>query len=1518
MASVDDRIVGMRFDNAGFEQKMAETLKSLNKLQQSLDFSNSKRGMEDLSKAGKDFNMGGMGNAVEGISAKFAALATIGITALANITNRAIDAGIRMTKALTTDNIRAGFQEFELKMGSIQTIMAGSGADLATVNKKLQELNEYSDRTIYSFADMTQNIGKFTNAGVSLDAAVASIQGVANVAALSGANAGEASRAMYNFAQAISQGSVKLIDWKSIELANMGTVEFKQQLIDTAVAMGTLTKTSDGYVTSAGTALTATKGFNQSLTDEWLTSEALTTTLQKFSDTTTDIGKRATAAATDVKTFSQMIDTMKESVGSGWAQTFELIFGDFEEGKKLWTSINNAFGSIVGASADARNNLLSGWKELGGRDLGIAAIQDALAGLSSVLTPIQRAFREIFPPMTSQRLFELTQAFAKFTEKMQLSTESMDTVKRIFAGLFAAIEIGWTIVKGVAGLIGDVIGSLSGAAGGGLKFAASLGDAMVALNRALVDGGGIKRFFESLSEAIRNPGQYIQQLRENITRLVQTFPGFSAVAAFTGAVLERLGGRFEQVNSITKKAGDGWDALSSKLQAVGDVLGRIFGYIGEWLRGLGRAIAEAIKPGDFDTAIDAVNIGLLGGIILMFKKFMKMFGDMDFTGGILSKVTNALDGVTGSLKAMQADLRAKALMKIAAAVGILTISIVALSLINSEALARALTAIGIGFAQLIVVMGVMEKMSVGAGGLKIAALAAGMILLSTAMTILSIAVKNLSSLGWEELAKGLVGVIVALVALTTSTKLIAADTAGLIRAGVAMTIMAVALNAMALAVKSFAELSFGDLVKGLIGVGVGLGIIVTGMNLMPAGPGMIAAGAGMVAVAVGLRILAEAVQAFGGMSMMEMGKGFIAVAAGLVIIAAAMHLMPPGMALMAVGLLGVSTSLAIMAGALLIFSTMSLPEIAKGLLALAGTLAILAVSLNLMTGTVTGAAAVVVVSGALLVLAGVMKILGNMSLWEIAKGLGAIAAVLIVLGVAAAVLTPVIPALYSLGAAIALLGAGFALFGVGAMLVAKAFELLAKAGLVGVNVLIEVIKRLIAVLPELVGAFVKEIGELASEFGMVAALLAKTVTVLFSHILDGIIELAPKIAKAFVTIIKESLMLVREVIPDVVETGIAIILAFLRGIRDNANQIVTTAVEVITNFATTLSNNAQKLVDAAVKLLFAFTTAIGNRANEIVAAGLGLLVSFIQGISNNLQRVTDAVSGLITRFITSVGSHVTKVVAAGAKLIIDIITGIGDKSGEVVTAGTKTIIKFIEGLGKNAIELANAAAKTIIKFINGLTEAINTYAPQLREAGRKLAFAIVDGATLGLASKAKGLADKASGIFKGAIGAVKGVVDSKSPSKVFFGIGEDMIAGSVLAFSRDTSLEKSATNLADRTVSTFRETLAKIPDTLGDMNEFHPVITPVLDLTKVRASSQGLNSLIGSSLITPSVSFDQAHLISTTNELENAFDDSPSSAGPTEIKFEQNNYSPQALTVNDIYRNTKSQIALAKEELNIS
>lgn len=390
---VDSKVVELRFDNAQFEKNAQHSISTIDKLKHALKLDGLAEGFNRIKDSVRQVSFNSINDGINTVKVNFNALQVMAISALNNITNSIVNTGKRVVSTFTLDPIKSGFSEFELKMGSVQTIMASTGASLEDVNRYLQELNTYSDKTIYSFSDMTSNIGKFTNAGVELETAVKAIQGISNEAAISGANANEASRAMYNFSQALSAGAVKLIDWKSIENANMATVEFKQTLIDTATALGTLVTDGDMYVSTTtdmqgkvSESFNAMRNFNNSLSAQWMTTDVLTTALELYSTdirTMTDaeveayeaklrtigysnemikkyeeMGKKAFDSAQDVKTFSMMVDTLKESAGSGWATTWEIIIGDFEEGKQLWSNLTKFFDGIISGMNDARNNLL--------------------------------------------------------------------------------------------------------------------------------------------------------------------------------------------------------------------------------------------------------------------------------------------------------------------------------------------------------------------------------------------------------------------------------------------------------------------------------------------------------------------------------------------------------------------------------------------------------------------------------------------------------------------------------------------------------------------------------------------------------------------------------------------------------------------------------------------------------------------------------------------------------------------------------------------------------------------------------------------------------------------------------------------------------------------------------------------------------------------------------------------------------------------------------------------------------
>ena len=445
---IDERVVAMYFNNDQFEKGAKQSLKTIEELKKGLDFENVGESFEKVSKiTEKGFglkdstkelgNFGKAMNSVGKVAKSAFGMATNVITSPVralmsglktlegytgkvlgfNLASKLVNTGETVVRAFTIDPMRTGWQEYELKMDSIKTIMTGTmdefkrvmGGDyteeahLAAVKKSLEELNKYADDTIYSFQDMTSNIGKFTNNGVALEDAVSAMKGIANAAADAGQGTNEASRAMYNLSQAIGMGKLTMIDWKSIENANMGTIKLKNVLIEMGVAMGTLEKKGDKYYTKTKKHMEVTaENFRETLSEEWVNNDVLLSGLKVFSgdlsavelanlgipkeiaEEMERIGLEAKEAATQVRTFSKMWDALKEAAQSGWATTWETIFGDVNEATEFYTDLNKRFSAMLDGAAKSRNELLKAWRGQGVDPHDIDVFTDLVKNLSSI------------------------------------------------------------------------------------------------------------------------------------------------------------------------------------------------------------------------------------------------------------------------------------------------------------------------------------------------------------------------------------------------------------------------------------------------------------------------------------------------------------------------------------------------------------------------------------------------------------------------------------------------------------------------------------------------------------------------------------------------------------------------------------------------------------------------------------------------------------------------------------------------------------------------------------------------------------------------------------------------------------------------------------------------------------------------------------------------------------------------------------------------------------------------------
>ena len=1501
MSSVDERIVQMTFDNQQFESGVKESLFSLDKLKSALNFNKEAGNIENLQSASRSFSLDGMGNAVEFVQGKFGALEIMGIRVLQRIADSAYNMGSRMVKALTIDQIKGGFSEYELKMGSIQTIMAGTGESIETVNKYLNELNEYSDRTIYSFSDMTSNIGKFTNAGVSLENSVLAIKGVSNVAALAGANANEASRAMYNFAQALSSGYVKLIDWKSIENANMATKDFKQQLIDTAVAMGTVKKTADGYVTTTtnmqgkvSDVFTTTKGFNDSLAHQWMTTDVLTQTLSNYSvdlehmskeeknawreklksigyteEQIKDVEKlnaKAYAAAQDVKTFSQLMDTVKESIGSGWAQTFELIFGNLEEAKALWTDVNNAISGFVSASSDARNDLLQGWKDLGGRDSAIQAFWNAWNGVAEILSRVKEAFREFFPATTAQQLFEFTKNIENLTEKFanllkvpegkdwekmkqvappeaiertKRLKENVENLQKFFRGFFAALDIGKQILIAAFEVVRNIIGQFVPLGEGLLGISGDFGEWLVQLDKFVSETDYFGQIVESLDPIIEAFGDAMETvfgfLKSGLDKIValfrasgDSFGGFSEaigegvnpVAAFIDSLVRV----FTKLKNIAVEVYN--KGLKPLIDAIGDGLGKAFDTL----------VGNLSKGNGAKNLLDILNGGLFAGLLLgqdRFKKFIEKLTGLNLgsvLGDLKSEIGSFVDMIVDKFTNAQKMDISDTILKIAGAIAIFAVGLVLLSSIDTNALVASVAAIGAVVFIFVKAKQTLDKSVKATASLKdrfsnfigglldsfnpkktidnvnLIMMATALLEIAGAVAILAGAVLKLAGLKLEQLAIGLGGVLVLIVAMMGVAKYLSKMEKGVAKGLRGLKAVAAAVATLSNVVVVLGGLNVKQLIKGIVAVGAL--ILELGVFTKIADDMKLSTAAGIILIAFALKMLVKTVQGLGDMEAESLGRGLVGVAGILGGLALFSHIVNPK------HILKISASMVIMSGAIIVIaaamkllSTIDPKTMTLVAVSLALFIGAIAIMVNLMNGAMGGATALFIVSAAMVALSGALILLSTMPTDKLIGTLLALAGAIGILVIAANLLAP----------ALQKIGLGTLAIGLGIMAMAAAF----------------------AILDSIIAA---------GKASMVSSL-----TLIVESLLQVISVLAPKIIQTGIQLIHFLLDAIQANLPAFIQKGVNIVVMLILGLAQALPVLINAGVLLIVSFINSLAdaiyNNTDVILGAIKNLCGAVINLIISTLQEIVEMipGIGGLLSdglesakswvkdnFSSDMSQATSASIDTAMGNAQSSMTSntdgLKSATESTMTAG---ILDPMSEIGDQVAEL---GVDIPDDYAAAISGNTGAVAASTGEIKDTVVDGLNEVPNE-TPNIGKNG-------IQGFLNGAESMRSSISQKAVSLANTFNNSFRSTLKIESPSKVMMEAGRFIGLGLVKGIDNSSNkVEESARSMGGSVMDGMHSVISTIKNMIDSDLDLMPTIRPVVDVSGIQNGMSSINGM---------------------------------------------------------------------------
>ena len=1498
--TVDQKVVQMRFDNAQFEANVGQSMSTIDKLKQALHFDGVGKGFENISASAKGVTMTALSSAVDQVSSRFSALEVMGITALANITNSAINAGKNIVSALTVKPITDGFSEYETKMNAIQTVIsntASKGTTLQDVNSTLAELNAYADKTIYNFAEMTRNVGTFTAAGVGLQESAKAIQGIANLAAASGSNSQQASSAMYQLSQALAAGTVKLMDWNSVVNAGMGGEKFQEALKATAREQGIAV---DDMIAKNGS-------FRESLQDGWLTADVLNTTLNKFTvdgaknyarammesgqytqeqaDALVAEAQSMEDAATKVKTFSQLWDTLREAVGSGWANTWEILIGNFTEAKDLLSNVSNVLGNIINNSSNARNALLQAWKSLGGRTQVIEAIKNAFDAVMQVVGALSDAFHDIFPPVTAENLLSFSQGLLDLSTHLKLSDENASKLKDVFEGVFAAFDIGIKAISNFIGAASPGINVLSNFAQSALDFASGIGQWLVGIDKGY--------------EGFKKVGTAATDMKDNVD---------SSVTGVSDTI---------QNSGLTQ----GIDSIKDAFSRLLDVIGANGG-----LNGLSVS---------FDTLAKILGGGFVAGIGVAFVKLVNgLVSPLKILNSIGESIAESFEQLTGILKAFSMQIKAKALLTIAIAIGVLAASLFLLSLIDVDHLITGMAAITALFVEVIGSMKVLSMLDLDFKG-KLFKNITVMLAMATAILILSFALKNVASLDWESLARGLVGITVLLGAMTGVLVILArakgeilegaltivsfaaavsilvsavkdmaalswdelargltgvlillgtivAVSAGikttdkLASVGLAVIVMAVGIKILASAVTSLAGLSWNSMIQGLVGVGVILGGLTAFAQNDKLSADLIKVGTGLLLLSIGIRILSDAALSLAGLTwsqlitglsgvmtllfsiaafskahqdldadLIKIGAGVVIMAVGIKILASAVRdlaglnpdqlivgligvgVLLGGLAAFAsmdslngdlikvgAGLLLAAIGIKILSDAVVTLSSVNPEQMLIALTGIGGALLILALGLGAMSETLLGSAALLVAALAIAVLAPSLLLLSTVDLGSLGASLLAVAAALTVFGVASALLTPVIIPLLALSAA-------FAIISVSALLLATAFYLTASS----LSIMADGLNQLASISPDTISNAFTSISTVLSN---VSALIPQLIGVMVQAVTamaQTIIQSAPIIAQAILSVITQVLVGFGALLPQVATLFMQLLTTICQVLIEGIPMIGQTLITLILSLLQIIATAIPQLVQAGVDIITALMMGVATAIPALVDAGFQAIIAFINGLAdairNNTQPMIDAVNNLFDA-----------IVQAGLAILMNAI-------GPFLSAGDAIMNS---GLVQGISGAIGGLVSTVSGGIQSAVDAVSGFVGSFMQVGSDIIGGLVQGIQNGL----RWVQEEASKVARAAHDAAKSALESNSPSKKFIRLGEDSDEGLAIGFINKTAMVVSASKgVALKALDTVTNTISTLGGSILDGIDAQPTIKPVMDLSDIQNGAKQIDGLFG-------------------------------------------------------------------------
>ena len=1424
---IDEKIVVMRLDNTDFANKAAATTGILGKLRDGLNkipgvnLGKTVNELGAIEEKTNGMKLDRIANQIDNIGSRFSAMGVVAATVISNLTNRALNAGITMAKSLSVDQLTSGYQEYETKIGAIGTMLSNTeweGAKLADVKAVLADLNTYADKTVYSFGDMTENIGRFTSAGVKIKDSAIAIKGLGNLAAASGSNTEQLNNAMYQMSQALAAGKIGLEDWNSVVNSGMGGKKFQDALLETAKGMGKNTYQANG--------------FRMSLQKGWLTSDVMLKTLQKFGN-----DESLTKAATSVRTFSALMDSTKESIGSGWATTFEEIFGDFDESTKLFTSLSQSIGGYFSSSAQKRNELLKGVADGGGMQNIFKGLANAAKPLSQLFLTIKNGFIQTFPPKSVDQILAMTKSFREFTSWLPMTTDTMGKLSTVFHGVFSVFDSAIIIAKEVGKAFLKLIPP--GAGTGILDLLAKVAGIPIAFNNSLKAGNGLTKSIGGLGVVFGAIGKAVSSIFSGLGNLAK---GFS-----------NLGETISEVWSILVKGdftGKGPWEEDSKIVDWLFKLRDAFKAVGDWFQNNFKGFGME----------DVLGAGTLVGVGLVVKKIIGLFdglgGGFDSFGDLIESIGESVDGIFGdlgdALSAFVSQVKYNNLLKIAIAIGILAVSLKLLENMSIHDITKGIAALGISLGVMMTAMSIMDKFSI-TGGMRASA---NLIALAIAVSIMAGALKKISDLNPDELKRGIFGLVG--ITGTLAAGMIAMSKWGgkMKTSSLQLLALAGAVYILADAVKKMSSIDGSGLMKSVGTMGIIFAELALFLRVVDRTKFNIGSALGVLAISAALQVMVSAMQKIDTLDTKSLikGLGVIAILLGEIAIfskiASGGNLIASG-----VGLLLLAGAINALVGPVQSFAKMSLKELVKGLGAMAIVLAEVAIAAQMASGGIGGAIAITVMAAALNMLIIPIKTFASMTWGELVKGFVGMTVALAGLAIVSLALSPATLPMLAFGAALLMVGTAALAVGAGIGLFAAGLATLATLTAASVTAIVAAIALLLKGFADLIPAVV----------GFVVKLGVA--------LINGIMTLVPMLANAVAQLIVSLLTTITTYLPRFIELGGTLIVQLLTGLGQQVPKIVDAAVTFMIQIVQGMS---QAIRDHGPELISAVMELIGEIIILVVEAGvqvINALFGWIPGVTGATTKIgKSAEKYLRDNFGAS---------KAGSDKGSDFANALGGKSGAAQSAGSK--VGAAGKTGASSVDLKSIGSGKGGDFASALgakAGAASSSGRALAQGGKTGAGSVDMSATGG--HFGSGFASGISGAYNSVVNAAKSLarsakkavedwLDINSPSRVMMESGGWFGEGFAMGIS---DKEKSVGDNAKGLAMTAKDSLNQFINGFElptDDNELH--FKAVVDYDSLDPSKFGNASPL---MVKPDTSLTTGTVTATREQQRQNADNTPS------------------------------------------